>query len=102
MNQTLLLMADGEVRWLGVHAGPLSVHYRDKSYLVLKAGSHKYFSGVGQPQATAPVRFYVFAIDWWISSDDGTARVQATELFKFPLRAQTPRRTNDQSQPLDT
>ena len=89
MAQRITVKPDNTAQWHGTDAGPLTVHHLTKTILVLKAASHKYWSGRFSPQATAPTRFYVFEIDSIVTGDgiDGT-EYNVSHIVDFPLRKQ--------------
>lgn len=76
------------VRWHGIDAGPLTVHARTHSHLILKAAGHKYWAGIGRPQNYSGARFWVFEILSW--STDGDSHIyEVKRIVDFPLKAGT-------------
>lgn len=82
----ITVKANGSVIWRGVDAGPLTVHHILRGVLVLKAATHKFWSGRFSPQATAPATFYVFTITSETAAPGGDKEFTCESVVDFPLR----------------
>lgn len=83
-TQKITLGADGFAGVMGLDLGPdVTVHHQTASILVLKAGGHSTWASLGQ-QAYVPTRFYVYAIEEYISENEAIAEL----ITDFPVRSQ--------------
>lgn len=48
------------VRWIGVERGPLTLHYENAHYLVLKEAGHQWYYNQYNGQQYEPAKFIVF------------------------------------------
>ena len=48
------------VRWIGVERGPLTLHYENARYLVLKEAGHQWYLNQYQGTKYEPAKFIVF------------------------------------------
>jgi hypothetical protein len=59
-NWRLEITDNGVVRWNGVERGPLTLHYENAQYLVLKEAGHQWYYNQYNGQKYEPAKFIVF------------------------------------------
>ena len=58
-NWRLEIQDTGSVYWAGVERGPLTLHYENKSYVVLKEAGHQWYHNQYNGQRYEPAKFIV-------------------------------------------
>ena len=92
-NWRLELKDNGAVYWAGVERGPLTLHYEDKTYLVLKEAGHQWYYNQYNSQQYEPAKYVIFKkaydshIGYATGGNDAVRTFELEEMFEFYVKA---------------